>query len=363
MKHLVGISGRAVLLSLFTLVFSEVSSAQTAQIKTMDKQDLAAHGFEMLVPGEAGFAEALKAHGFAEAPSLKAIVVKNNSKKGIAAFGIQYLARCADSTELPVSQVIYTAPQALLDVGQVGKRTEPIIEAGGSRVISPSGIEPSPTHVFLEMVPSCPVVGITAKADVVVYEDGRAYGPDKMKVLDQLRTDLAAQQDLVLEISGRMAEGEEFAPVLADISARLPSRDFHAPLILEEETLYVKFRRHYVRLLSSEQRRSGDTGAVNKLRHYAFGEAGDRRDVHHISKHGRAGKHSGFPRISQPVKSRSFAPLRMTSESTCHSRERRRGKENTGSLDCARDDNSGVGAGCEVATVERAKTGAMARSR
>jgi hypothetical protein len=270
MKHLVGTSGTAVLLSLFALVFSHCSFGQTALTKTMNKQDLAAHGFEVLVPGEAGFEETLKAHGFAESPSPKAVVVKNNSKKGIAAFGIQYLARCADNTELPVNQVVYTDPQALQDAGHLGKHAQPIIEAGGSRVVSPGGIAPSPMQVWLEMVPSCPVVGITAKADMVVYEDGRAYGPDNMKVLDQLQTHLAAQQDLVREISERIAGGEQIAPVLADISASLPKRDLHAPLIQEEESLYDKFRRHYVRILSSEQRRSGDSAAANKLKDYAF---------------------------------------------------------------------------------------------
>jgi len=119
------------------------------------------------------------------------------------------------------------------------------------------------------MVPACAVVGLTAKADLVVYEDGRAYGPDNMNVLGQLETHLAAQQDVVQEISERMAGGEGIASVLADISASLPNRDLHAAPI-QEETLYIKFRRHYVRLLTAEQRRSGDSAVVNKLKHFAF---------------------------------------------------------------------------------------------
>ncbi len=270
MKCLVGTAGTAFFLSLSALVLSQCSFAQT---KTMNKQDLAEHGFVMLVPGEAGFAETLKDHGFSAPPSLKALVVKNTSKKGIAAFGIQYLAICADSTELAVNQVVYTAPQGLLDAGQPNTRDrEPIIEAGGSRVISQGAIvsaTQSAVHAWLEMVPACAVVGLTAKADLVVYEDGRAYGPDNMNVLGQLETHLAAQQDVVQEISERMAGGEGIASVLADISASLPNRDLHAAPI-QEETLYIKFRRHYVRLLTAEQRRSGDSAVVNKLKHFAF---------------------------------------------------------------------------------------------
>ena len=264
------------LLGISSLMISTcVGQTKLAQTKSMNKRDLAEHGFAIVLPDEPGFAETLKWHGFSAPPSLKAVVVRNTSKQGVAAFGIQYMALCTDGTELPVNSVVYTAPQGLLDTGQPKKSMrEPIIEAGGSRVISPAGIVsakvPSGTGTWFEMVPACAVVGLTVKADLVVYEDGRAYGPDDMNVLGQLQTNLAAQQDLVQEISGRVAGGEEIAPVLADISARLPNRDLHGGAPIEDETLYVKFRRHYVRLLTAEQRRSGDSAVAIKLRQFAF---------------------------------------------------------------------------------------------
>src|SRR5579864_1244273 len=111
MKCLFSTTGTAVLLSLSALVFSQCSFAQT---KSMNKEDLAEHGFAMFVPGEAEFTQALKDHKFSSLPSPRAVAVMNTSKKAIAALGIQYLARCVDGTEVPINQAIVTAPQGLL---------------------------------------------------------------------------------------------------------------------------------------------------------------------------------------------------------------------------------------------------------
>jgi hypothetical protein len=269
MKCLVGTARTVLWLSLSGLVFSQCCFAQT---KSMNKEELAEHGFAMFLPDEVGFAQILKDHGFSSPPSPRALAVMNTSKKAIVALGIQYLARCADGTELPINQAVVTAPQGLLDPGQPNRGDrEPVIEAGGSRIIGPGGVltASGSARTYLEMVPACTVVGLTAKADSVVYEDGAAFGPDNMKVLDSLQTEIAAQQDLVGEISGRVATGEQIAAVLGDLSARFPRIDLHASP-WPNETLYVKYMRHYVRLLSSEQRRSGDLAVVNRLRHYAF---------------------------------------------------------------------------------------------
>jgi hypothetical protein len=97
----------------------------------MDKEELAEHGFAMFLPDEVGFAQLLKDHGFSSPPSPRALAVMNTSKKAIAALGIQYLARCADGTELPISQAVVTAPQGLLDPGQPSRGDrEPV---GGDR--------------------------------------------------------------------------------------------------------------------------------------------------------------------------------------------------------------------------------------
>jgi hypothetical protein len=255
------------------LLVSLAASTCFAQTKSMNKEDLAEYGLAMFVQGEAEFTQALKDHRFSSLPSPRAVAVMNTSKKSIVALGIQYLARCVDGTEVPINQAIVTTPQGLLDPGQPNRSDrEPAIDAGGSLIVGPGGIltaSGSSTLMQVEMVPACTVVGLTAKADSVVYEDGTAFAPDNMKVLDRLQTEIAAQQDLVDEISRRVTAGEQIGPVVGDLSARFSRIDLHASP-WPSETQYDKYRRHYIRLLNSAQRGSGDLAVVNRLRHYAF---------------------------------------------------------------------------------------------
>jgi len=208
---------------------------------TEEKQDLAEHGLVLLISGEAGFQEGLAKHGFTQPPSYETVVVKNISSKGVAAFGVQRLGYCADGREIPLRRSALTSPQALLDMGQPNRQDrEPLIEAGGSRIVSRGEILSGfPTgrnraSLWAEAIPACEIVREVTRTDLVVYEDGTAYGPDSIQVLQTLEKHIAAQQDLVEEISGRMAKGESADRILSSLTQALPLRgSIQPPVSLE----------------------------------------------------------------------------------------------------------------------------------
>jgi len=241
----------------------------------MTKQDFAAHGISIVLPDEPTFAGELKALGFSSASTPYDVVVKNTSKRNVAAFGIRFVYQFADGTSAPFSTVIALFPQALLDPGQTNRQDrEPLIKAGNALLVSPEGdgivsLAPSPVRASGHVTTWKPVSGIRVEANAIVFADGAVWGPDDMHVAQQLQSKLSAQQDLIQEISRRLANGEQLGTVLGDMTnsvspAGTSSSSFDAT------SLYSRFRKDYLRQLTSTYKRYRDDATKDELRRLTF---------------------------------------------------------------------------------------------
>jgi hypothetical protein len=106
-------------------------------------------------------------------------------------------------------------PEALSDAGAPGKRvSQPLIEAGGALLLSPEGEgivkhTPSQARMIVRVQPAKKVVGSFVEVNAAVFADGEVRGPDNMQIAEQLRLQLEEQQNLLKEVSRRVAAGEQ----------------------------------------------------------------------------------------------------------------------------------------------------------
>lgn len=261
-------------IGLLLLLLFSLDTLTWGQTK-MTKQDFAAHGVSIVLPAEPTFAAELKALGFSSASTPNDVVVRNTSQRSVAAFGIRFLYIFADGTSAPFSSVIALFPQALLDPGQTNRQDrEPLIKAGNALLVSPEGdgivsLAPSPVRVSGHVITWKPVSGIRVEANAVVFADGAVLGPDDMQVAQQLQSKLNAQQDLIQEISQRLATGEQLGTVLRDMTnSASPANTSNSSF--DATSLYSRFRKDYLRQLISTHKRYGDAATKDELRRLTF---------------------------------------------------------------------------------------------
>jgi hypothetical protein len=241
----------------------------------MTKQDFAAHGVSIVLPDEPSFPGELTALGFSSASTPYDVVLKNTSQRSIAAFGIRFLYQFADGTSAPFGSIIALFPQALLDRGVPNRQgRQRLIEAGDALLVSPEGdgivsLAPSPAQVSVHVNPRKPVSGIRVETSAVVFADGAVWGPDDMQVAQQLQSKLIAQQELMQEISQRLASGEQLETVLKDVTNSVSPADT-SNSSFDATSLYSRFRKDYLRQLTSTHKRYGDAATKDELRRLTF---------------------------------------------------------------------------------------------
>jgi hypothetical protein len=121
-----------------------------------------------------------------------------------------------------------------------------------------------------------PFTVIKVQLDSAVFDDGEAIGPDQLKVIKRLRAHINAQQDLIEEISDRLAIGERLRDVLRNLQRTSSRTDFSeveiqtAMATAEVEKVYPLVRLRYLAELSTTEANAGDEIAIRRLRQLKY---------------------------------------------------------------------------------------------
>lgn len=259
-----------------------VNSALCWQSK-MTKHDLAADGLSIVLPVEPDFAGELKAIGFSSPLTPEDVIVKNTSGRDIAALGVRYVYRFSDGDSAPFSNIIALLPEALSDAGAPGRRvSQPLIEAGGALLLTPEGEgivkhTPSQTQimgrvyrVYFSSYPAKKVVESFVEVNAVVFADGEVRGPDNMQIAEQLRLRLEEQQNLLKEVSRRVAGGEQLGDILNELTRIPPNK---GRITNQTDMAYhrqIAMRANYLRRVTDAYHRQGEADARNELKQLFF---------------------------------------------------------------------------------------------
>lgn len=252
-----------------------VNSALCWQSK-MTKHDLAADGLSIVLPDEPNFAGELKAIGFSSPSTPKDVIVKNASGRDIAALGVRYVYRFQDGDSAPFSNIIALLPEALSDAGAPGRRvSQPLIEAGGELLLSPEGEgivkhTPSQTQVIVRLQPAKKVVGSFVEVNAVVFADGEVRGPDHMQIAEQLRLRLEEQQNLLKEVSRRVAGGEQLGDILNELTRIPPNKRRITNQTDMANHRQIVMRANYLRRVTDAYHWQGEADARNELKRLSF---------------------------------------------------------------------------------------------
>jgi hypothetical protein len=247
----------------------------------MVKEDFRDRGLSIVLPDEPAYQAELQRLGFSAPPSPYSVVVKNTSHRGIVALGLRFTKQFANG-HIATSDVAGTEPSALIDRGQPAHDEKPyraLVMPGGSRLVTPEdGIiihppsGPGPGHTVFRT--RLPWVVTKVELDSVVFDDGEAIGPDHLDVVERLRAHVDAQQDLVEEISGRMANGEPVRGVLQDLAGSTPagfSRETEgATASAIRGRVYASVRLRYIKELSTTEANAGEEAAIRRLRQVRY---------------------------------------------------------------------------------------------
>ena len=267
-------------LCLFVLGISCISlmvSTCVGQTK-MTKQDFADHGLAVVLPDEAEFASGLTSLGFSASPDPIAVIVKNTSPHKVAALAVEYVGTTADGSSVPVGGFAYYSPSTMLDAGNPSRPVEPPVLGlypGSATLVGGSGpLDAKSGHSghLYSVTPRSSLVDVQVKIDSVVFDNGNALGPDNRHVAKKLREHIRAQQDLMQEISGRLATGESLRTVLEDLSSKLPQNDDWRRGLGSKDlpTLYRSVRESYLRGLAATSANVGEDAAMRKLRQFTY---------------------------------------------------------------------------------------------
>jgi hypothetical protein len=121
-----------------------------------------------------------------------------------------------------------------------------------------------------------PFTTIQVQLDSAVFDDGGAIGPDQLNVVKRLRVHINAQQDLMEEISDRLATGRRLREVLRDLQETSSRADFSeleiktALATADIEKVYPLVRLHYLAELSTTEAHAGDEIAIRRLQQLKY---------------------------------------------------------------------------------------------
>jgi hypothetical protein len=240
----------------------------------MTKSDLAQHGLSLLLPGEAGYAEELNKLGLNDKPGMDlakpgSVILKNASPHSIITFGVRW--KIKDSTGFVWTRdVMHVEPRGLLDGGR--RRTEQVsIPAGSSRLITVEGLIQNPAGLkdFSSSFLAPGFSPVSVQLDLAIFDDGEVVGPDEIGMLPTVKATINAKQDLMEEVSSRLAQGQSLHEALASLQSEAkPAPKTHAPL--DPDATYAALRQQYLDELATTERNFGEQVAMRSLQNHKY---------------------------------------------------------------------------------------------
>jgi hypothetical protein len=247
----------------------------------MAKHDLAGNGLIVFLPNEPGFAEELNKLQLDNKPGMDAaqpfsVIVKNASRKAVAAFAIRWKIKDPNGF-VRTQNVMQLEARALLDGGR--RRTDQLpIAAGTSRLVTVEGIimNPEALRNFSSsfQAPEFTVVGV--ELDLAVLDDGEAIGPDQAGLLPIFKAAVDAKQDLMEEISGRLSQGGSLHEILVSLNnANKRAPRTYDPM--DPVATYAATRQQYLDELTTTEQNFGEEIALRSLKYHKYD---NRSNIH-----------------------------------------------------------------------------------
>jgi hypothetical protein len=240
----------------------------------MTKRDLANNGLSVLLPTDSDYAEELNKLQFSNKPGMGAaqpfsIIVKNTSRKAVAAFAIRW--KIKDSNGFVRTQnVMQLEARALLDGGR--RRTDQLsIAAGTSRLVTVEGIimNQEALHNFSSSFQAPEFMVVSVELDLAVLDDGEVIGPDQVGMLPIFKAAVNAKQDLTEEISGRLSQGGSLHGILVSLNnANKNVPQTYDPM--DPVATYAATRRQYLDELTTTEQNFGEEVAMRSLKHHKY---------------------------------------------------------------------------------------------
>jgi hypothetical protein len=100
----------------------------------------------------------------------------------------------------------------------------------------------------------------------VIFDDGSVIGPAEMGLVANFKAAVDAKQDLMEEISARLANGESLHQILASMPVN-PDKALHA---LDPNSIYKMYRRDYLDELVTTERNFGEEAAKRSLAYHKY---------------------------------------------------------------------------------------------
>ncbi len=240
----------------------------------MNKQDLAQFGLLVLTPEEASFADELAKLQFTGKPGMDiaergSVILKNTTKHSLVAFALRWKIEDPNGF-LRTRDVMHLEPRVLLDGTRV-RAERAFIPAGASRLITVEGLISTPEALknFSSPFLQPGFTPMSVQLDIVVFDDGEAVGPDEVGLLPTLKATIDAKQDLMEEISNKLAKGEMLQNILDTLQKTAsPLSKTHAPL--DSVRTYASVRQQYLDELTTTERNFGDDVALQSLQHHKY---------------------------------------------------------------------------------------------
>jgi hypothetical protein len=246
----------------------------------MTKEDFSEHGLSIILPDDAAFRDELQKLGFSANPSPYSIIVKNESPRGVVALGVRFTKRFTNG-HIATSDICGSQPSALVDRGQPVRYDKPhkaLVMPGNSRLITPEDGIPDPpsrpatSHTSYQTDLSWTITKV--ELDSAVFDDGEAIGPDHLVVVKRLKAHVDAQQDLVEEISGRLAKGELLHEVLRNLTSSSPAdfsrQEMRTTAPTNFDPAYQLVRQRYLAELYTTEANAGQEIAIRRLRQLGY---------------------------------------------------------------------------------------------
>ena len=240
----------------------------------MAKHDLAGNGLIVFLPNEPGFAEELNKLQLDNKPGMDAaqpfsVIVKNASRKAVAAFAIRWKIKDPNGF-VRTQNVMQLEARALLDGGR--RRTDQVsIAAGASRLVTVEGIimNSEALHNFSSSFQAPEFTVVSVELDLAVLEDGEVIGPDQIGMLPIFIAAVNAKQDLMEEISGRLSHGGSLHEILVSLNnANKKASQTNDPL--NPVATYAATRQQYLDELTTTEQNFGEDVAMRSLKHYKY---------------------------------------------------------------------------------------------
>jgi hypothetical protein len=247
----------------------------------MVKEDFFEHGFSIVLPDDPSYGSELQKLGLSGNPGVErlrpfSVVVKNTSQRTVVAFGIRWTKR-DPAGNVATDDGMYMQPHALLDGGRVryDRPLEGVIQPRASRLLTVAGMVQTiaeSKNLSLHPLPDVSHWSIEkVELDSAVFDDGEAIGPDKLEVVKRLKARVDAQQDLLEEVSNRVANGELLHNVLQELQKTALSQTQPGTLTkLDLDDVYGLVRQQYLDELAATETNVGEEAANRRIQQLKY---------------------------------------------------------------------------------------------